>query len=128
MLEDFISLQLFQQCQLIYFITTGRHEGIWEEEEMVSLLPISLCCEEQVSQISPSIISYPSPSLSSLSPPSLLPSSQLQQANIVVFNYSYLLDPKVADIVSKDFSKNSVVVFDEAHNIGGWGWEGGGRG
>jgi len=29
-----------------------------------------------------------------------------------------LLDPKIADIVSKELSKSSVVVFDEAHNIG----------
>jgi DNA excision repair protein ERCC-2 len=28
------------------------------------------------------------------------------------------LDPKIADIVSKELSKSSVVVFDEAHNIG----------
>ena len=44
--------------------------------------------------------------------------TQLQQANIVVFNYSYLLDPKISELVSKDFPKKSVVVFDEAHNIG----------
>ena len=39
---------------------------------------------------------------------------------MVVFNYSYLLDPKIAESVSKTFSKKSVVVFDEAHNIGKW--------
>ncbi|XP_077996565.1 general transcription and DNA repair factor IIH helicase subunit XPD-like [Glandiceps talaboti] len=38
-------------------------------------------------------------------------------ANIIVYSYHYLLDPKIADIVSKEFAKNSVVVFDEAHNI-----------
>jgi DNA excision repair protein ERCC-2 len=38
-------------------------------------------------------------------------------ANIVVYSYQYLLDPKIADLVSKEFSKKSVVVFDEAHNI-----------
>lgn len=38
-------------------------------------------------------------------------------ANIVVYSYHYLLDPKIADIVSKELSKSSVVVFDEAHNI-----------
>ncbi|XP_065347408.1 general transcription and DNA repair factor IIH helicase subunit XPD [Cloeon dipterum] len=38
-------------------------------------------------------------------------------ANIVVYSYHYLLDPKIAEIVSKDIPKNSVVVFDEAHNI-----------
>jgi DNA excision repair protein ERCC-2 len=30
------------------------------------------------------------------------------------------LDPKIADIVSKELSKSSVVVFDEAHNIGNY--------
>ena len=38
---------------------------------------------------------------------------------MVVFNYSYLLDPKIAALVSKKFTKKAVVVFDEAHNIGG---------
>ncbi|GAU96467.1 hypothetical protein RvY_07906 [Ramazzottius varieornatus] len=38
-------------------------------------------------------------------------------ANIVVYSYHYLLDPKIADLVSKEISKKSVVVFDEAHNI-----------
>lgn len=39
-------------------------------------------------------------------------------ANIVVYSYHYLLDPKIAEVVSKELSKASVVVFDEAHNIG----------
>ncbi|XP_065662190.1 general transcription and DNA repair factor IIH helicase subunit XPD isoform X2 [Hydra vulgaris] len=38
-------------------------------------------------------------------------------ANIVVYSYHYLLDPKIADLVSKSFPKSSAVVFDEAHNI-----------
>jgi len=41
----------------------------------------------------------------------------IQQANIVVYSYHYLLDPKIADIVSKEMPRNAVVVFDEAHNI-----------
>jgi DNA excision repair protein ERCC-2 len=28
------------------------------------------------------------------------------------------LDPKIAEVVSKEIQKNSIVVFDEAHNIG----------
>ena len=44
--------------------------------------------------------------------------SQLQQANVIVFNYSYMLDPKIAEMVSRNFTKKAVVVFDEAHNIG----------
>ena len=43
---------------------------------------------------------------------------QITHANIVVYSYSYLLDPKIADLVSKELTKSSVVVFDEAHNIG----------
>ncbi|XP_043484006.1 general transcription and DNA repair factor IIH helicase subunit XPD [Leptopilina heterotoma] len=39
------------------------------------------------------------------------------QAHIVVYSYHYLLDPKIAETVSKELAKNSVVVFDEAHNI-----------
>ncbi|TRY99770.1 hypothetical protein DNTS_020944 [Danionella cerebrum] len=38
-------------------------------------------------------------------------------ANIIVYSYHYLLDPKIADLVSKELAKKSVVVFDEAHNI-----------
>lgn len=39
-------------------------------------------------------------------------------AQIVVYSYHYLLDPKIAEAVSKELAKSSVVVFDEAHNIG----------
>ncbi|XP_072032459.1 general transcription and DNA repair factor IIH helicase subunit XPD-like [Amphiura filiformis] len=38
-------------------------------------------------------------------------------ANIIVYSYHYLLDPKIAELVSKELSRKSVVVFDEAHNI-----------
>ncbi|CRL05665.1 CLUMA_CG018698, isoform A [Clunio marinus] len=38
-------------------------------------------------------------------------------AQVVVYSYYYLLDPKVADVVSKELAKESVVVCDEAHNI-----------
>lgn len=38
--------------------------------------------------------------------------------DIIIYSFHYLLDPKVADLVSKEFSKDSIVVFDEAHNIG----------
>ncbi|CAL8086325.1 unnamed protein product [Calicophoron daubneyi] len=38
-------------------------------------------------------------------------------ANIIVYSYYYLLDPKIANLVSRDLPKNSVIVFDEAHNI-----------
>jgi DNA excision repair protein ERCC-2 len=38
--------------------------------------------------------------------------------DVVIYSFWYLLDPKVADQVSKDLSKDAIVVFDEAHNIG----------
>ena len=38
-------------------------------------------------------------------------------ANVVVYNYQYLLDPKVSGIISRELERESVVVFDEAHNI-----------
>ena len=43
--------------------------------------------------------------------------AQVTHANVVVYSYHYLLDPKIAEVVSKEISKSSVVVFDEAHNI-----------
>uniref|UniRef100_A0A3P9AB01 General transcription and DNA repair factor IIH helicase subunit XPD n=1 Tax=Esox lucius TaxID=8010 RepID=A0A3P9AB01_ESOLU len=42
---------------------------------------------------------------------------EIVHANIIVYSYHYLLDPKIADLVSKELAKKSVVVFDEAHNI-----------
>jgi len=41
----------------------------------------------------------------------------LSFANVVVYNYQYMLDPKVSQMVSKEISRDSIVVFDEAHNI-----------
>lgn len=43
---------------------------------------------------------------------------QINQAHVVVYSYHYLLDPKIAEVVSKELAKESVVVCDEAHNIG----------
>ncbi|ODO09390.1 hypothetical protein I350_02990 [Cryptococcus amylolentus CBS 6273] len=37
--------------------------------------------------------------------------------DIVIYSFHYLLDPKVAEQVSAEMSKESIVVFDEAHNI-----------
>lgn len=42
----------------------------------------------------------------------------VDRAHIVVYSYHYILDPKIAELVSKNFSRHSCVVFDEAHNIG----------
>ncbi|XP_019457087.1 PREDICTED: DNA repair helicase XPD, partial [Lupinus angustifolius] len=49
--------------------------------------------------------------------PYFLARHMVQFANVVVYSYQYLLDPKVAGIISKEMQKESVVVFDEAHNI-----------
>ena len=38
--------------------------------------------------------------------------------DVIIYSFHYLLDPKVAEMVSKDMSKDAIVVFDEAHNIG----------
>ncbi|KAJ3086145.1 DNA-dependent ATPase of the nucleotide excision repair factor 4 complex, partial [Quaeritorhiza haematococci] len=50
--------------------------------------------------------------------PYFLARRMLPFANVIIYSYHYLLDPKVADLVSKELSKDSIVVFDEAHNIG----------
>uniref|UniRef100_A0A8C4PPB4 General transcription and DNA repair factor IIH helicase subunit XPD n=1 Tax=Equus asinus asinus TaxID=83772 RepID=A0A8C4PPB4_EQUAS len=42
---------------------------------------------------------------------------EILHANVVVYSYHYLLDPKIADLVSKELARKAVVVFDEAHNI-----------
>ena len=43
---------------------------------------------------------------------------QITHANFIIYSYYYLIDPKVAGVVSDQLGKNSVVIFDEAHNIG----------
>lgn len=37
--------------------------------------------------------------------------------NIIIYSYHYLLDPKISERVSKELSKDAIVIFDEAHNI-----------
>ncbi|KAK8916305.1 DNA repair helicase UVH6 [Platanthera zijinensis] len=49
--------------------------------------------------------------------PYFLARNMIRYANIVVYSYQYLLDPKVANIISKEMQRECVVVFDEAHNI-----------
>lgn len=41
----------------------------------------------------------------------------VNRANIIVFNYQYMLDPKVSNLVSRELEKEAIIVFDEAHNI-----------
>ncbi|KAG8469631.1 hypothetical protein KFE25_006086 [Diacronema lutheri] len=38
-------------------------------------------------------------------------------ADVVVYNYQYLLDPKISGLISSSLRRESIVVFDEAHNI-----------
>ncbi len=38
--------------------------------------------------------------------------------DVIIYSFHYLLDPKVAEQVSKEITKDAIVVFDEAHNIG----------
>lgn len=42
---------------------------------------------------------------------------QMQYCNVIIYSYHYLLDPKIAERVSKELSRDSIIVFDEAHNI-----------
>lgn len=42
---------------------------------------------------------------------------QLPHADVIIYSFHYLLDPKVAEQVSKETAKDAIVVFDEAHNI-----------
>ncbi|XP_034509049.1 general transcription and DNA repair factor IIH helicase subunit XPD-like [Ailuropoda melanoleuca] len=49
--------------------------------------------------------------------PYFLARYSILHANVVVYSYHYLLDPKIAELVSKELARKAVVVFDEAHNI-----------
>lgn len=41
----------------------------------------------------------------------------LPRANIIVYNYSYMIDPKITGAVSSELQKECIVVFDECHNM-----------
>lgn len=49
--------------------------------------------------------------------PYFLSRHMIKLSNVVVYNYQYLLDPKVSQMVSRELERECVVVFDEAHNI-----------
>ena len=49
--------------------------------------------------------------------PYFLSRTAIYTANIVVFSYHYMLDPKIAELVSKNLTSKSCIIFDEAHNI-----------
>jgi DNA excision repair protein ERCC-2 len=41
----------------------------------------------------------------------------MQFCNVIIYSYHYLLDPKIAERVSRELSGDCIVVLDEAHNI-----------
>jgi DNA excision repair protein ERCC-2 len=49
--------------------------------------------------------------------PYYLTRQYLYRANIIVFNYAYMIDPKISSAVSGELEKECVVVFDECHNM-----------
>jgi DNA excision repair protein ERCC-2 len=50
--------------------------------------------------------------------PYFLSRHSINHADIVVFSYQYVIDPKITELISKEFKSNCILVFDEAHNIG----------
>lgn len=38
-------------------------------------------------------------------------------ADVIVYSYQYVIDPKISEAVSKEIKGSSILVFDEAHNI-----------
>lgn len=49
--------------------------------------------------------------------PYYLARQYLYRANIIVFNYAYMIDPKISSAVAGELQKECVVVFDECHNM-----------
>ncbi|KAH3901889.1 probable DNA repair helicase RAD3 [Saccharomycodes ludwigii] len=41
----------------------------------------------------------------------------ISMCNIIIYSYHYVLDPKIAERVSEQINNDSIVIFDEAHNI-----------
>lgn len=49
--------------------------------------------------------------------PYFLSRRAFEYANIIICSYNYLLDPKISNIISNDLDPNTILVFDEGHNI-----------
>jgi len=49
--------------------------------------------------------------------PYFLARHMMEFANVIVYNYQYMLDPKVSNLVSRAMERECIVAFDEAHNI-----------
>ena len=60
----------------------------------------------------------PSPPPLSFRCPYFLARHMINQADLVVFSYQYMLDPKIAKLITAQFNENTIIIFDEAHNIG----------
>lgn len=41
----------------------------------------------------------------------------INSADCLIYTYNYLLDPNIFEIICKKITKNSIIIFDEAHNI-----------
>jgi len=50
--------------------------------------------------------------------PYFLARHAINYADVIIFSYQYIIDPKISELVSKEFKQNCIIVFDEAHNIG----------
>jgi len=49
--------------------------------------------------------------------PYYLARQYLYRANIIVFNYAYMIDPKISSAVAGELQKECIIVFDECHNM-----------
>jgi DNA excision repair protein ERCC-2 len=49
--------------------------------------------------------------------PYFLARHAITTANILVYSYQYIINPRISDLISKQLQSNSILVFDEAHNI-----------
>ena len=49
--------------------------------------------------------------------PYFLARHAITSANILVYSYQYIINPRISDLISKQLQSQSILVFDEAHNI-----------
>lgn len=49
--------------------------------------------------------------------PYFLARNMISAAQVIVYSYYYLLDPKISEIISSELGKECIIIFDEAHNI-----------
>ncbi|EFA78488.1 transcription factor IIH component [Heterostelium album PN500] len=68
---------------------------------------------EQAMEEARRVLTYRNAELGESAPKTLA----LAMTSRLIFSYQYMLDPKISSLVSSQFASNSIVVFDEAHNI-----------